>query len=181
MGALDDARRAPGHCTAFLALDNNVAATITYSGYDFFDSDEFHHWIAEGGTDKPRDRHGSTRAAFVVGENEREAHQNLAFGSRELPTDQPHLPHFGIVVATCERGDLRLSPNGVLIHGIDGTREVPVPRGVGRPGQGDALDALWAALREGRRCVHDARWGRATVQVVLAMLQSSANANEVFL
>ena len=67
MGALDDARRAPGHCTAFLLLDNNVAATVTYSGYDFFDSDEFHHWIAEGGTDKPRDRHGRTRAAFLAG------------------------------------------------------------------------------------------------------------------
>jgi phthalate 4,5-cis-dihydrodiol dehydrogenase len=181
MGALDGARRAPGHCTAFLALDNNVAATVTYSGYDFFDSDEFHHWIAEGGTDKPRDRHGSTRAAFLACGNEREAHQNLALGGRELPTDQPHLPHFGIVVATCERGDLRLSPNGVLIHGIGGTREVPAPRGVGRPGQGDALDALCSALREGCRCVHDARWGRATVRVVLAILQSSANGNEVFL
>jgi phthalate 4,5-cis-dihydrodiol dehydrogenase len=181
MGALDGARRAPGHCTALLALDNNAAATVTYSGYDFFDSDEFHHWIAEGGTDKPRDRHGNTRAAFLARESEREAHQSLAFGGRELPTEQPNLPHFGIVVATCERGDLRLSPNGVLVHGIGGTREVPVPRGVGRPGQGDALDALWSALREGRRCVHDARWGRATVQVVLAMLQSSANGREVFL
>jgi phthalate 4,5-cis-dihydrodiol dehydrogenase len=181
MGALDGARRAPGHCTALLALDNNAAATVTYSGYDFFDSDEFHHWIAEGGTDKPRDRHGNTRAAFLAWGNEREVHQNLAFGGRGLPTDQPHLPHFGIVVATCERGDLRLSPNGVLIHGIGGTREVPVPRGVGRPGQGDTLDALWSALRQGRRCVHDARWGRATVEVVLAILQSSANGNEVFL
>jgi phthalate 4,5-cis-dihydrodiol dehydrogenase len=98
-----------------------------------------------------------------------------------LPAEQPHLPHFGIVIATCERGDLRLSPDGLLIHGVDGTREVAVPRGIGRPGQGDALDALWAALREGRRCLHDARWGRATVRVVLAILQSSASRSEVFL
>ena len=60
------------------------------------------------------------------------------------------MPHFGLIVATCERGDLRLSPEGVLVHGIDGTREVAVPRGPGRPGQGDALDALWDAVREGR-------------------------------
>jgi phthalate 4,5-cis-dihydrodiol dehydrogenase len=181
LGALDVARRAPGHCTAFLALENGAAATVTFSAYDFFDSDEFHHWIAEGGTEKPPNRHGSARAAFLARMNEREAHQDLAFGGRVLPFEQPHLPHFGIVVATCERGDLRLSPDGVLIHGIDGTREVPVPLGVGRPGQGDALDALWAALREGRRCVHDARWGRATVQVVLAILQSAESGREVFL
>src|SRR5262249_43199486 len=156
-------------------------ATVTFSSYDFFDSDEFHHWIAEGGTAKPAGRHGSTRAAFLARRSELEAHQALGFGGRELPTEQPHLPHFGIVVATCERGDLRLSADGIRIYGIDGTRELPVPRGIGRPGQGDALDALWAALREGRRCLHDARWGRATVQVVLAILQSSESDREVVL
>jgi phthalate 4,5-cis-dihydrodiol dehydrogenase len=181
MGALDSARPAPGHCTALLALENDAAASITFSAYDFFDSDEFHHWIAEGGTDKPPNRHGSTRAAFLARTNELEAHQNLGFGGRVLPTEQPHLPHFGVVIVTCERGDLRLSADGVLIHAVDGTREVAVPRGIGRPGQGDALDAFWAALREGRRCLHDARWGRATVRAVLAILQSSASRSEVFL
>jgi phthalate 4,5-cis-dihydrodiol dehydrogenase len=169
MGALDSARRAPGHCAAFLALENGAAASIAFSAYDFFDSDEFHHWIAEGGTDKPRNRHGSTRAAFLTRTDEVEGHQDLGFGGRVLPTEQPHLPHFGVVIATCERGDLRLSADGVLIHGVDGTREVAVLRGTGRPGHGDTLDAVWSALREGRRCLHDARWGRATVQVVLAV------------
>jgi phthalate 4,5-cis-dihydrodiol dehydrogenase len=181
MGALDAARRAPGHCTALLSLENDVAASITFSAYDFFDSDEFHHWIAEGGTDKPSGRHGSMRTAFHARTNEIEAHQTLSFGGRDLPSHQPHLPHFGVVIATCERGDIRLSPDGLLIHGLDGTREVAVPRGVGRPGQGDALDALWAALREGRRSIHDARWGRATVEVVLAILRSSASRTEVWL
>jgi phthalate 4,5-cis-dihydrodiol dehydrogenase len=181
LGALDPARRGPGHCTALLTLENDVAASITFSGYDFFDSDQFHCWIAEGGTDKPANRHGVTRAAFLARTDDVDAHQDLGFGGRVLPVEQPHLPHFGIVVATCERGDVRLSPDGVRIHGLNGTREVAVPRGVGRPGQGDALDALWASLREGRRCVHDARWGRATVQVVLAMLHSSSTRGEVFL
>jgi phthalate 4,5-cis-dihydrodiol dehydrogenase len=121
------------------------------------------------------------RAAFHARTNEIEAHQALSFGGRDLPSQQPHLPHFGVVIATCERGDIRLSPDGLLIHGLDGTREVAVPRGVGRPGQGDALDALWAALREGRRSIHDARWGRATVEVVLAILRSSASRTEVLL
>jgi phthalate 4,5-cis-dihydrodiol dehydrogenase len=181
MGALDAARRAPGHCTALFSLKNGAAASVTFSAYDFFDSDEFHHWIAEGGTDKPRNRHGSTRAAFLARTNELEAHQDLGFGGRVLPIEQPHLPHFGVVIATCERGDLRLSADGVLVHAVDGTREVAVPRSIGRPGQGDALDALWAALREGHRCVHDARWGQATVRAVLAILQSSASRSEVFL
>jgi len=179
VGALDGSRPAPGHCMAFLELENDAAASIVFSAYDFFDSDELHHWIAEGGTSKEPHRHGKTREAFLARASDLEAHQALGFGARVLPIEQPHLPHFGFIVATCERGDLRLSPNGILIHGIRGTREVAVPRGLGRPGQGDALDALWEAVREGRRCIHDARWGRATVEIILAILQSSHSHREV--
>ena len=179
MGALDTARSAPGHCAAFLEFESGAAATIVFSAYDFFDSDELHHWISEGGATKDSQRHGKTRDAFLARKNELEVHRDLGFGGRVLPTEQPYLPHFGVIVVTCERGDLRLSPNGILIHGVDGTREIVVPRGPGRPGQGDAIDALWAAAREGRRCVHDARWGRATVEVILAILRSSRSRSEV--
>jgi phthalate 4,5-cis-dihydrodiol dehydrogenase len=179
MGALDGARSAPGHCTAFLEFENEAAASITFSAYDFFDSDEWHHWIAEGGTGKEPGRHGSTRRTFLARTRDLEAHQDLSFGGRVLPIEQPHLPHFGLIVATCERGDLRLAPDGVLIHGLTGTRAIAVPRGPGRPGQGDALDALWQAVREGRPCLHDARWGRDTVAVILALLQSARTKREV--
>jgi phthalate 4,5-cis-dihydrodiol dehydrogenase len=179
LGALDRSRPATGHCMAFLEFENGAAASVVFSAYDFFDSDELHHWIAEGGTTKEPHRQGKTREAFLARASDLEAHQALGFGARMLPTEQPHLPHFGFIVVTCERGDMRLSPNGILIHGTDGTREAAVPRGPGRPGQGDALDALWEALREGRRCVHDARWGRGTVEIILAILQSSKSHREV--
>jgi phthalate 4,5-cis-dihydrodiol dehydrogenase len=179
VGSLEQARPAAGHCTAFLAVDGGAAASVTFSAYDFFDSDEFHHWIAEGGVGKESDRHGKTRRAFLARQTDAGEHADLGYGVRALATAQPFLPHFGLVIATCERGDLRLSPNGITIHGVDGTREVPVERGPGRPGQGDALDALWAALRHGRRSIHDARWGKATVEVVLAILRSSEESREV--
>jgi phthalate 4,5-cis-dihydrodiol dehydrogenase len=181
MGALDEARRSPGHCTAFIALENGAAASLTFSAYDYFDSDEFHHWIAEGGTTKQPHRHGKAREAFLERASDLQAHQDLGYGGRVLAREQPHLPHFGVIVATCERGDLRLSPDGILIHGTDGTREVAVPRGPGRPGHGDAIDAFWAAVRESRPCLHDARWGRTTVEIILAMLESSASRREVAL
>ena len=165
VGALDASRLAAGHCMAFLEFEDGAAASVVFSSYDFFDSDELHHWIAEGGTDKEPHRHGKTREAFLARASDLEAHEALGFGARILPTEQPYLPHFGLIVATCERGDMRLSPNGILIHGIHGTREIAVPRGAGRPGHGNALDALWDAVREGRRCAHDARWGRARLRL----------------
>jgi phthalate 4,5-cis-dihydrodiol dehydrogenase len=181
MGALDAARAAPGHCTAFLEFASGAAASLTFSGYDFFDSDEWHHWIAEGGGSKEPARHGKTRSAFLARSRDLEAHQDLAFGARALPTEQPYLPHFGLLIVTCERGDMRLSPNGILVHGVDGTCEIAVPHGAGRPGQGDALDALWQALRENHPCRHDAQWGLDTVAVILAVLQSAHSQREVVL
>ena len=181
LGALDGARAAPGHCTAFLDFHSGAAASLTFSAYDYFDSDEWHHWIAEGGAAKEQGRHGSARRAFHARSNEIEAHEGLGFGSRVLPNEQPFLPHFGIIIATCERGDIRLSPNGLLIHGQSGTREIEVPRGVGRPGQGDALDVLWQAVRNGHPSRHGARWGRDTIEVILAVLQSAKARREVVL
>jgi phthalate 4,5-cis-dihydrodiol dehydrogenase len=181
LGALDSVRSAPGHCTAFLELEGGAAATVTFSAYDFFDSDELHGWIAEGGARKEAGRQGKTREAYLARNSDLEAHRGLGYGSRDLPLEQPFLPHFGFLVATCERGDLRLSPNGILVHGLHGTRESAVSRGIGRPGQGDALDALWSAVREDRPSIHDARWGRATVEVILAIVESARTRHDVVL
>jgi phthalate 4,5-cis-dihydrodiol dehydrogenase len=179
VGALDSARPAAGHCTAFLDFECGAAASVTFSAYDFFDSDEWHHWIGEGGAGKEPGRHGRTRRAFMARTNDLSAHEDLGYGGRVLADEQPHLPHFGLLIVTCERGDMRLSPAGILIHGVDGTREVAAPRSAGRPGQGDALDALWLAVREGRPSIHDARWGRDTVATIIAALRSSQTRREV--
>ena len=182
VGILDPARPTEGNCLAFLEFEDGAAASLLYSAYDFFDSDELHGWIAEGGNVKPPTQHGQSRRALSTGVvPEAERQRDLGYGGRLLPVEQPHLPHFGLLFVSCERGDLRLSPDGLSLYGPDGRREIAVPRGVGRPGQGDALDALWGALREGRRDGHDARWGKATLEVVLAMLRSARERREIAL
>ena len=182
LGAFEPSRPAPGHCAAFLDFKGGATASLTYNSYDFFDSDEFHHWIAEGGTAKEPDRHGRARRRFAAGSfAEETAHDDLGYGGRALPLEQPYQPHFGIVIATCEKGDVRLSPNGLMIYDKDGAREVPIARGPVRPGQGDALEALWAALRAGRLSPHTARWGKATLEVALGIQRSAKERREVML
>jgi phthalate 4,5-cis-dihydrodiol dehydrogenase len=43
------------------------------------------------------------------------------------------------------------------------------------------LDDICAAIRSGRRPVHDGRWGKATVEVALAIQQSARERREVTL
>jgi phthalate 4,5-cis-dihydrodiol dehydrogenase len=180
---LDPTRPSEGNCNAFLEFENGASASLIYSSYDFFDSDEFHGWVAEGGNPKaPGSTHGTMRKRLQSGAvAEADLQKDLGYGGRNLPTEQPDLPHFGTVIATCEKGDVRLVGNNLLVYGVDGLREVPVERGPGRPGHGDALDALWAAVRDGRRSPHTARWGKATLEVALAVLQSSRERREVTL
>jgi phthalate 4,5-cis-dihydrodiol dehydrogenase len=62
---------------------------------------------------------------------------------------------------------------------LEGRKDLAVERGLGRPGHGDVLDNLWDAVRHGQRDFHDARWGKATLEVGLAILASAREQREI--
>jgi phthalate 4,5-cis-dihydrodiol dehydrogenase len=177
---LDPSRPTEGSCAALLQFDNGAAASLVYSGYDHFDTDEWHFGIGERGAPKPI-AHGAARRALASAKDESKARtETFAYGNTasELP---PHQPHFGITIVTCANGDMRASADGVTIYGRDSVREIPIPRGRSMPGRREVLDDLAEAIRTGKRPVHDGRWGKATVEVALAILRSSREGREVML
>jgi phthalate 4,5-cis-dihydrodiol dehydrogenase len=95
-----------------------------------------------------------------------------------LPSYQPH---FGLTIATCANGDLRTSPNGLTKYALNGASEINIERGEGMPGRREVLDDMADALRHGRRPVHDGRWGKATVEVALAIQRSAQEQREITL
>jgi phthalate 4,5-cis-dihydrodiol dehydrogenase len=66
-----------------------------------------------------------------------------------------HQPHFGLTIATCARGELRASLDGMFIYDEGGRREVAIPQGPGAVGRHNVLDELEAAIRTGKKPVHD--------------------------
>ena len=62
---LDPLRPTEGSCVAFLQFEGGVAASLVYSGYDHFDSDEWHFGISERGSPARR-LPRSSRAAVVM-------------------------------------------------------------------------------------------------------------------
>jgi phthalate 4,5-cis-dihydrodiol dehydrogenase len=180
VNALDPSRPTEGGCIAFLQFEDGVAASLVYSGYDCFNSDEWHYWINERGAPKAP-AHGSSRRALLQTKDEAKLRtQKYAFDGRssELP---PHQPHFGLTIVTCAGGDLRASAGGVMKYDLAGASEIKIERGEGIPGRREVLDDMAAALRFGRRPVHDGRWGKATVEVMLAIQQSARDQREVAL
>ena len=179
---LDPSRPTEGLASALLQFESGAAATITYSGYDYFDADEFHFWIAESGAPKPADQHGTARRALLNRRKDEPAMRvrNFALGARSHESPA-HQPHFGAMIVTCSDADLRASRDGVLIYGRDGVREILLPGRPGIPGRREVLDDLYGAVRHGWAPLQDARFGRATLATVLAILQSSKERREVMI
>lgn len=178
--ALDPARPTEGSCAALLQFDNGVAASLVYSGYDYFDSDEWHFGIGERGAPKRIDHGAARRALAKTADEARARTETFAYGSSkaDLP---PHQPHFGITIATCEKAELRASADGLIQYDRNGPVKIDIERGSGMPGRHQVLDEMGRTLRLGMRPTHDGRWGKATLEVVLAIRQSSQQGREVVL
>ena len=152
---LDPARPTEASCAALLQFEDGAAASLVYSGYDHFDSDEWHFGISERGAPKPI-AHGAARRSLAKAQDETRARtETFAYGaaSADLP---PHQPHFGVTIVTCAEGDMRASADGVTIYGRDGMRRNPDParrqhagpaRGAGRHAHGDPHRPAAAARR----------------------------------
>ena len=179
---LDPARPTEGSAIAFLDFDTGVAASLVYGGYDFFDSDELHFWIGERGAPKQPDQHGAARRALAgrAAEETRLRIERFAYGG-EAAAPPNHQPHFGLMIVTCARGEMRASADGLFIYGVDGKREAALPESATMPGRSEVLDDMIAAIRTGKPPLQGGRWGKANVEVTLAIAQSARERREVML
>jgi phthalate 4,5-cis-dihydrodiol dehydrogenase len=177
-GNWDAARPTEGAYSAFLTLDGGVFATITYSGYAHFDSDEFTGWITEGGARKDPNGYGAARKALLGDEMQIKNARNYG-GAQFAPPKAGLHQHFGVLIASCERGDLRPLPEGVMIY-ADGEKrlEALAPPKVQRA---EVIDELYAAVVDGKAPLHDGDWGTATMEACLAILRSAKEGREVSL
>jgi phthalate 4,5-cis-dihydrodiol dehydrogenase len=189
VGAWDRARPAPAAYAAHVTFANGAFASLTYSGFGHFDSDEFAGWVGEGGEPKDRARTGNARARLAgLASAEQEASLKAAtnYGGADYggPSASPraaprHHQHFGLVIASCERADLRPMPDGVVIYDDSGVRLEPLPPPA--VPRSEVIDELYDAVVEGRAPLHDGTWSRATMEVCLAMLDSARTGREAVL
>jgi phthalate 4,5-cis-dihydrodiol dehydrogenase len=177
-GAWDERRPMDGAYAALLLFENDMPASLTYSGYGHFDSDEWQGLIGEMGQKKePRQR---DRRAFATPTEEGDYKQSRNYGGANYsPSSAPPRAHqsFGTVIVSCERADLRPMPNGVMIY-KDGAGELdPLPPpAIPRV---EVIDEVYDAVVKGVRPKHDGAWAMATLEICLAMLRSNRDGCEI--
>ncbi len=178
-GAWDRSRPVEGAYSALLTLADGVFASISYSGYAHFDSDELAGWIGEGGQRKDPVGYGIARSSLQGNEQLLKERRNYGGNAFSAPARPEAHAHFGLLVASCDGADLRPTPEGVWVYADqEKYLERIAPPAVPRAG---VIDELYAAVVEGRPPLHDGAWGMATVEVCAAILRSSREGKEIAL
>jgi phthalate 4,5-cis-dihydrodiol dehydrogenase len=182
-GSWDASRPTEGAYAATLTFAEGAFASLIYSGYGRFDSDELCGDIGELGTPRDPTRYGRARrnlARLADAKAEAAAKAARNYGGdafSEANTSAPWHQHFGMVVVSCEGADLRPLPTGVMVYASDRAWLEPLsPPSVPRA---EVIDELHAAVVDGVPPSHDGRWGLATLEACVGLLESAATGNAV--
>jgi phthalate 4,5-cis-dihydrodiol dehydrogenase len=184
-GNWDAARNTEGAYSAQIRFDDGSFASLTYSGYAHFDTDEFMGWSGELGQQRDADasygraRQALQKATSVSDEIAMKNARAYGIAGRDAFRAGDNLAHnhFGLVVASCERADLRPLPHGVMVYGNDARHieEIPAPK----IPRAEVIDELYDAAMSGIPPLHSGEWGLATLEICLAILESDRTGREV--
>jgi predicted dehydrogenase len=194
----DDERPPEGGWTAFLEFENGVPATLVYDARGFFDTSELFWWIGEGG--QPRDPETNLKMRrnmrSIQGPdmervlNEQKDRMRYGgdrsgdgaqiwgiWGAGHERKGDGHQPFFGLTVVSCEKGAMRQSPDGLFVYGAEEKREITL--GHELTGRQREVTEIYEAVVNGKPMAHDGRWGEATLEVCLAIMQSARESREI--
>ncbi|WP_061958637.1 Gfo/Idh/MocA family protein [Cupriavidus pauculus] len=189
VGRWDSKRPTEGAYSALIWFENGAYASLSYSGYGHFNSDEWMGWIGEMGDHANPDAYGGARrrlATLASSNDEAKLKAAGTYGGAAYkpPSTAAEAParwhqHFGPVIVSCERADLRPLPDSIIVYG-DQQRETlslsrpPVPRG-------EVIDELCEAVIAGQAPLHDGEWAKGTLEICIAILESSETGKDVSL
>ena len=185
-------RNAVGYYSALMEFEDGVTASVTNNGYGYSMTADLTPWsdeqgrgLIEGYTHDDRVR---IRAELKDGtRDEFEAKDALRIGSeherrfwRETPKEKPpwRPTNLGILVATCERGDLRQSRYGLYVYKDGSIEDRALPELGYHAGREDLIE-LYNAVRNGAPVFHDGRWGMATLELITGIMESSRTGRDV--
>ena len=187
-GRWDSNRPTEGASAVFLEFEDGAAATMVYNGYDHFDSNEFRIKIGDGLQYQQPQGYAKTRKALGAGAKSQAEETALlaAMGygganrtSMGMGPGDMFQGEIGLTIVSCEKGDMRLVADGIVVYDNEGKRDLPLTAGRGQPGRGDVIDEIYEAVVNNKPLVHDARWGLATLEVCQGILQSARERKEI--
>ena len=181
-------RPIPGYYSAFMEFEDGTPATLMHNGYGYFLASELVPWGNQNSRYPEAERAAIRKELLNQTRDENAAKDEMRIGGsqeralfRDHARPRPWVPNdLGILIASCERGDIRQSQLGLYVHSDEGTKDVPLVGG-GGPSRRGELEELYNAVVLDKPIRHSGPWGMATLEVCLAIMQSGKERKEIFL
>ena len=181
-------RPIPGYYSAFMEFEDGTPATLMHNGYGYFVGAELVPWGNQNHHFTVEERIRVRKELLEGSSDQALAKDNLRIGGTDERVHaagqnekQPWVPNdLGLLIVSCEKGDLRQSPFGIFVHSDKGTEDVPLD-GNANPvsGRSAELEELYGAVVHNRPVQHSGPWGMATLEVCLAIMQSAKERREI--
>jgi phthalate 4,5-cis-dihydrodiol dehydrogenase len=165
-----------GNFAALLTFEGRAVANLSINGYGYFDSAELTWGIGEGGQQAAEAQLRGRRKRAAGPLDPTAKYGPASGGSGSEATAKEFQPFYGLTIVSCERGAIRQSPDGLMVYTEAGCEEIPVPRTTRCASE---LAELRDAIAEGRSVFPDGQWGKATLEVCLAILASAQEHREL--
>jgi phthalate 4,5-cis-dihydrodiol dehydrogenase len=179
-------RPIPGYYSAYLEFDDGTASTVVHNGYGYMTAGELIPWAAEQARSTVPAHVATRRAIRSKQRNEDGDKQELRIGGAAgrgvlRPSTSPAWTpsDLGIVIVSCERGDIRHSEHGVFVYDDDGVHDIDLSALQGPGQRREELEELYAGIVLGQPIYHDGRWGMATLEACLGLMESARTHSEV--
>lgn len=167
-----------GNYTALLEFADGTPATMCLYGYGFFNVSDLTWNIGEGGAassggyrKQARPTGPADPLTFYAGSRRGTPEGDRTQRARRQPI-------YGLTIVSCQYGEMRQSPDGVYVYTDDGCEEIVCSPYLDRAIE---IGELRDAINEKRPAFPDAGWARASLEVILAILQSGQDHLDVLL
>jgi phthalate 4,5-cis-dihydrodiol dehydrogenase len=173
----DPNRSVVGAHTVWLEFEDGASATAVYNGYGGFSAMELCFDVTEWGfIETPEQRKPVKRSGGASAE---ELAAKRARSKNAIPAEAPNQPFFGLTLVSCEKGDIRQSPKGLIIYSEAGRRQIDLATDI-LP-RDFVMAEFHDAITGKAKPVHDGRWGLANLEICRAALESSVTCREITL
>jgi phthalate 4,5-cis-dihydrodiol dehydrogenase len=158
-----------GNCAALIQFESGAVANISLSGYGYFGTSELTWDIGIFGERKQAGKPASRSAPLSEAEK-------YADSARRERKPGEAMPFVGLTLVSCEHGLMRQSPDGIYLYTDEGREELAVPPYIGRAAE---LIELRDALAENRDVFPNGEWGKANLEICLAILTSARENRDI--
>jgi phthalate 4,5-cis-dihydrodiol dehydrogenase len=159
--------------------------------YGYFQTAEFLPWVAEAPDPSGARERAEIRRALRDGTWDDEGNKDalryggarqevrLQRGGGGTTRGARFLGDLGVLLLSCEKGMVRQSPRGVYVYNDDdGVREELIDDAT-IAANDPTLQEAYDGIVLGKPIFHDGRWGLATLEVQLALMQSARERREI--